>query len=100
MRLKNFMTLVSVAPALLPGIWHFTCGTPEAITPVGLRELPPAVAALTAMPETDLPAIFTAAAWERTARGIVIRIPVGDDEEFYGLGLQLKSDLPPVWLTP
>lgn len=88
------MTLVSAAvaaPALLPGIWSFACGTPETITPVGLRELPPAVAALTAMPATELPALFRAATWERTARGTVIRIPVGDDEEFYGLGLQLKS---------
>ncbi len=82
---------MSAASALLPGVWRLACGTPEAITPVSLRELPPAVAALTAMPTTELPALFTSATWERTARGTVVRIPVSDAEEFYGLGLQLKS---------
>ena len=78
-------------PALLPGVWCLTCGEPEALTPVSLRELPPDRAALAALPPVSLPAALAGAAWERTARGIVVRLAVGDNEEFYGLGLQLKS---------
>ena len=74
-----------------PGIWHHTCGTPEAITPVGLRDRPVAGTALAAMPSAGLPTGITGLTWRRTTRGCVITLPVGDDEEFYGLGLQLKS---------
>ena len=77
-------------PSLIhPGIWTLTCGEPESITPVTLRELPVLDAALAAMPTCGLPQL--AGSWRRSARGIVVTIPVGDDEEFYGLGLQLKS---------
>ena len=81
------MSLISIHP----GVWRLSCGTAEAITPVNLRELMPAIAALAAMPTAALPAGLANVSWRRTARGCVITMPVGDDEEFYGLGLQLKS---------
>jgi alpha-D-xyloside xylohydrolase len=82
--------MTECAPCL-PGVWHRSFGQPAGITPVSLRELPPASAALAAMPACTEPAWWTAATWRRSRRGLVVTIPVGDDEQFYGLGLQLKS---------
>lgn len=77
---------------LLPGIWRLDCGGPCAgITPVGLRELPPVTATLEAMPAAGLPPAAAEVAWQKTTRGLVVSLPVGDNQEFYGLGLQLKS---------
>ncbi len=83
------MTPLPIPTPIHPGIWRCACGEPEAITPVSLRELPVAETALAAMPACSVPTL--AGSWRRCARGTVITIPVGDDEQFYGLGLQLKS---------
>lgn len=83
------MTPLPTPTPIHPGIWRLALGDPEAITPVSLRELPVAEAALAAMPACTPPAL--GGWWRRSARGTVVSIPVGDDEEFYGLGLQLKS---------
>lgn len=76
---------------ILSGVWRLDCGASATITPVSLRELPPDTNALAGMPAVGAPDMFTHLTWETTARGVVVRIPVGDDEQFYGLGLQLKS---------
>lgn len=77
--------------AVCPGVWRIALGTPSVLTPVALRELPPARGALEAMAVVALPPFSESLSWEKTARGFVVRFPVGDEEEFYGLGLQLKS---------
>jgi len=66
---------------ILSGVWRLDCGASATITPVSLRELPPDTNALAGMPAVGAPDMFTHLTWETTARGVVVRIPVGDDAE-------------------
>lgn len=78
-----------------PGVWRLTLGRPERFTPTAFRTTPPDVSGLARLssveacpfPETGPGAISGCA----TPRGYRIFIPVGESEEFYGLGLQLHS---------
>lgn len=72
------------------GVWRLRIGEPEAITPVALRETPPAPG-LADLPAGSPP--FAAAqvrAWSG-ARGIAVELPLAGSEEIFGFGLQLKS---------
>jgi alpha-D-xyloside xylohydrolase len=74
-----------------PGVWRLRLGDPPTATPVGFRELPPHAGGLDAMPGCPVPAWLDSVTWRRSRRGLVVSLPVEDDEEFFGLGLQLKS---------
>lgn len=76
---------------IAPGIWKLTHGTPEAMTPVALRELPVATAALAAMTATDRPFDPDQIRITVGERGVLLRLPLRDGESLFGLGLQLKS---------
>ena len=72
-----------------PGVWRFTFGTPEKITPVKTRHYPPAVEGLAGLPKVDeCPVEVTATVSER---GVLVRVPLESGEQIYGLGLQLQS---------
>ncbi len=74
------------------GIYKLTIGTPEKFTPVSLRNNPVAEQALATMPtDCDIPFSETSMHAEITNRGTLLELPLTDSEEFYGLGLQLKS---------
>jgi alpha-D-xyloside xylohydrolase len=74
---------------ILPGIWRFRCGEPEAVTPVVTRSHPPAEPGLAALPQVpECPVPVTGRA---TSRGYVVSIPLEPYEQVYGLGLQLQS---------
>ncbi len=74
---------------VFPGVWRFTFGTPERITPVTTRHYPPATAELATLPKVDsCPLNLTAAL---TDRGVVVHAPLASDEMIYGLGLQFQS---------
>jgi len=105
MRRRSFLSLAAapgvLAPALsaavvthppqevLPGVWKFTLGAPEQITPVTTRHYAPAVeglrklAAVKACPVTP--------AGSQSKRGYLVRLPLASGEIVYGLGLQLQS---------
>ncbi len=74
--------------AVSPGVWQFTFGTPDRITPMSTRNFDPDAAGLGAMPGCECP---LAPAAEVTDRGVVVRIPLKSDELIYGLGLQMKD---------
>ncbi len=74
---------------LFPGVWRFTFGAPERITPVTTRHYPPAAEGLAALPKVaECPLDLSAAISER---GVLVRAPLSSDEMIYGLGLQLQS---------
>ena len=74
---------------VFPGVWRFTFGEPEAITPVHTRHYPPATAAIEGLPRaSEIPVSVTASL---TERGVLVHLPLEPDELIYGLGLQLQS---------
>lgn len=78
---------------ILPGIAKYTFGTPEEATPC--RMLAPAAAdaeKFSSLPEhNELPFRSEEIKFSVTARGCLLELPHCDGEDFYGLGLQLKS---------
>lgn len=77
---------------IFPGVWKITLGEPEDATPVRLRHVPPAADAFTSLVEAPEPP-FTEAevSGKRTRRGYHLRLPLKEDEQIYGLGVQLLS---------
>jgi alpha-D-xyloside xylohydrolase len=77
---------------IFPGIWKVTLGQPEAITPVKVCHTEPAVEAIGKLPPVAQCPIPEASLWGRqTKRGFSVRIGLQDNEQIYGLGLQLLS---------
>ena len=77
---------------ILPGVWKFTLGTPEEHTPVKLRNILPnksgfEVNNLNSQINISLEDINC----RQTSRGIVVDMPLEENEDIYGFGLQLKS---------
>jgi len=75
--------------AVHPGVWKFTYGTPEAITPVRTRHYGPATAGLATLPRVDVCPVNVSARTSR--RGTLVTIPLQPHELVYGLGLQMQS---------
>ena len=72
-----------------PGVWKFTFGTPEAITPTSTRHYPPVADGLRKLPAvTTSPVTPTGA---QSKRGYLVKLPLASGEIVYGLGLQLQS---------
>ena len=75
-----------------PGVWKFSFGTPERITPVSTRRHQPATEALAALRSAgSTPPVTPAGTASR--RGFVVRLPLAPNEMVYGLGLQFQSFL-------
>lgn len=80
---------VSSPQEIFPGIWRLTVGTPEKITPVRVRSIPPAAARLASLTSVaTCPIVPTVILG---SRGPQIRVPLAAEERIYGLGLQLQS---------
>lgn len=75
---------------VFPGVWRARFGTPEKITPVSTRLVPPRTDALARLPRVDVPPL-PAIHGERTGRGCLVQLPLRPDEHFFGLGLQFLS---------
>lgn len=73
-----------------PGVYKLTFGTPEAHTPMRYKEMPPAPA-LAGLAAGPLPFGAEAIRFHATARGCTLELPMGGAEQFFGMGLQLKS---------
>jgi len=73
----------------LQGIWSYTIGEPEKITPLSTRTVDPKYEEIQQLPSVlNCPVIPEGIANER---GVLIKIPLKKDEYVYGLGLQLQS---------
>lgn len=102
-------TVISVAPAadkplpiqsqrsrtvenIAPGVWRVRFGQPEKWTPRAFQEFPPQEKALAALPDAKQPPFQTSRiAFAATARGCSLELPIETDEQFYGLGMNLKT---------
>jgi len=74
---------------VFPGVWRFTFGAPEEITPVKTRHYRPAVEGLAELPKVaKCPVDVTASISER---GVLVEALLEPREMIYGLGLQLQS---------
>lgn len=74
---------------ILPGVWKFSLGKPEKITPVSTRHYPPAADALRELSATGgCPVVVTG---DSSDRGYAVCVPLAPNELVYGLGLQLHS---------
>ena len=70
------------------GVWSFTFGNPEKITPQTTRKYKPDKGI------NNLPVVEKCPVkplGEITGRGVIVRIPLQPDELIYGLGLQMQS---------
>ncbi|MBZ5617176.1 MAG: glycoside hydrolase [Acidobacteriia bacterium] len=74
---------------ILPGVWKFSFGTPEKITPASTRHYPPAESGFNVLPAVSACPVAVHAAGSR--RGYLLSIPLAPNEGVYGLGLQLQS---------
>ena len=73
------------------GIWKYTLGTPEEKTPVSIfRE--DLNFGEQKLPDVTIPPFsLSDVTFETNARGCVLTLPMEASEQFFGLGLQLKS---------
>ncbi|MCF6332035.1 MAG: glycoside hydrolase family 31 protein [Draconibacterium sp.] len=75
--------------SVMSGIWKFTVGTPEEITPQSTRSVEPSLSGLKSLP--DIKVCPVEPLGELNKRGVVIKIPLKKEEYIYGLGLQFQS---------
>jgi alpha-D-xyloside xylohydrolase len=74
------------------GVWKIRLGKPEKMTPVKLRETAIRGDALSRMPRPGAaPYRETSFTTSLSARGFLIELPLGEDEQIFGFGLQMKS---------
>ncbi|MEI6276582.1 MAG: glycoside hydrolase family 31 protein [Prolixibacteraceae bacterium] len=86
---KPLITPINETETVMPGLWKFTIGNPEKITPQSTRMVEPALAGMQNLPVvTNCP---TKPVWEVNSRGVLVRLGLGKDEFVYGLGLQFQS---------
>ena len=76
---------------ILPGVWKFSFGTPEKITPVSTRHYPPSTAGFDQLP--SVAACPVSVTGTESRRGYLVAVPLAPNEAPYGLGLQLQSFL-------
>ncbi len=87
--LKTLVNPTAELSSVMPGIWKFTIGTPEKITPQSTRNIQPAMAGIQSLPVVDSCPVQLLGTV--TERGTIVRMPLRKDEYLYGLGLQLQS---------
>jgi alpha-D-xyloside xylohydrolase len=73
------------------GVDKITWGTPDRFTPYAVCEEKPMQAALSSMPAGQLPFKPEDIHIRENERGIVVEIPLMNDEHIYGFGLQMNS---------
>ena len=73
----------------MPGIWRFTIGNPEKITPQSTRSVEPGKAGIRNLPAVDKCPVEPTGVVNQ--RGVLVRIPLKVEDFIYGLGLQMQS---------
>jgi alpha-D-xyloside xylohydrolase len=73
------------------GVEKVTWGTPDRFTPYSVCEGKPLLSALSALPTGALPFKIGDIKIRETPRGVIVEIPLADDEHIYGFGLQMNS---------
>ena len=88
-KLQEQETLTIESIAAMPGIWRFTIGNPEKITPQSTRHYQTDEEKLKILPSIE--SCPTNVSGSVSSRGCLVKIPLKKDELIYGLGLQLQS---------
>jgi alpha-D-xyloside xylohydrolase len=87
---SNAQTVAPVSPReILPGVWRYTFGDPERITPLKTHRYPADSAALEAMPA--LASCPVRVSGQAARGGYRLSVPLQPRELVYGLGLMLQS---------
>ncbi len=73
------------------GVYRLTFGLPEELTPVTVLKPQPVMEALQALSDNPMPFDGEQISLRKRAGGCVLELPLGADEDLYGLGLMLKS---------
>ena len=73
------------------GIYKLRWGVPEKVTPVSVLQPNMKEEALSKLPDVSIPFSADSIKIKKTARGVLVEIPLAMDEDVYGFGLQLKS---------
>jgi alpha-D-xyloside xylohydrolase len=73
------------------GVLDLTCGAPDKFTPYSFCTQKPMETALAQMPAGKLPFNINDIRIRLTDRGAIVEIPLADDEQLYGFGLQQGS---------
>ncbi len=77
---------------VLPGVFKITMGAPSDFTPVSLMvDRAPSKDAMRKLPQQEIPFELADIGIEINDRGVIVAIPLGDNEQLYGFGLQMKS---------
>jgi alpha-D-xyloside xylohydrolase len=74
-----------------PGIWRATVGTPESIGLLKAAGAEPRVDALARMPAAPFPLPRAGIQASSVDGAVVLRFPLGPEEQLYGLGLNFKT---------
>lgn len=74
-----------------PGVIKLQAGTPDRFTPYGVLAEAPLSEAMGNMPEGQLPFNIADITIDVNERGCLIEVPLEDDEQIYGFGLQFET---------
>ncbi len=74
-----------------PGVWRAAAGTPEPVSLLDAAGIRPRIDGLARMPAADFPLQRSEIHASRQDGKLVLRFPLGNDEQLYGLGLNFRS---------
>ena len=76
---------------IAPGVIKLEAGQPDTYTPYSVFGGHPSLEAMQALPTANLPFDIRDITIKITQRGCLVEIPLEDDEQLYGFGLQIDS---------
>jgi alpha-D-xyloside xylohydrolase len=105
MKVKLFITIIctlglhvlssaQIAPTvngIASGVQKITVGSIDKFTPYSFCAAPPNTKALSALPQATTPFKVYDIKIKVTDRGVVVEIPLQDNEQLYGFGMQINS---------
>lgn len=87
LKIKNIA--ITKQTSVISGVWKFTIGKPEIITPQSTRNIAPTQSGFEKLPLVDVCPVTPIGTVN--SRGVQVRLPLKAEEYLYGLGLQLQS---------
>ncbi|MBS1604004.1 MAG: glycosyl hydrolase family 31, partial [Bacteroidetes bacterium] len=74
-----------------PGVIKLTVGKPDRYSPYSFCHEKPRIEEMKALSDTPLPFDVKSIRVLRNSRGVQVRVPLADDEQLYGFGMQVGS---------
>ena len=84
-------TAATKVTEVAPGVLKLQAGEPERFTPYAVLAGKPMTEAMAAMPEGTLPFRPEDVTIDISDRGCLVEVPLQDDEQIYGFGLQFET---------